>query len=312
MAPDDPVRVEPLVPALRTTAARLARVVLPVAALVALVWLVDSGGAAAGSAFLANLFDELGRWWNGLPLWQQALVIGGGVALLMLGGASWGFALGAAGLAADVASRGQGIATFLRGPRRATADFFRTLTPADIATYLVGAALSRIVPSGVSRRLGEGAEEAAEAAADRARREAFEGVIPHGFVGAEDFLQFGRRAQEGFQAAGYEDVTLMIRGSAVTGQSYTSGLPFDQGRRSDFDLSVVSPQIWERVVQMDARLRGRGTRTGVLDNDLLREFGLTQVVSDLNAAAGRPVSLMIYRSAHDVAARGPSITWPRP
>lgn len=178
VAPADPLRVEPVLPVARASMARLARVVLPAAALLALVWLAGSGDGTE-PAFLANLFDELGRWWNGLPLWQQALVIGGGVALLMLGGASWAFALGAIGIAADVASRGQGVATFIRDPRRATSDFFRTLTPADALTYAAGAALNRILGPlltnrTVGRWLGEAGEEAAETAAERAAREAAE------------------------------------------------------------------------------------------------------------------------------------------
>lgn len=71
---------------------------------------------------MANLFDDLGAEWTGLASWQQVLVLGLGVGLLMLGGAGWAFALGAVGIAADVAARGQGIATFcepkLSWPRR--------------------------------------------------------------------------------------------------------------------------------------------------------------------------------------------------
>lgn len=97
----------------------------------------------------------------------------------------------------------------------------------------------------------------------------------------------------------------------MTGVGHGSGLPFDQGRVSDFDLAVVSPQMREQVQGMGLRLRTGGTRTPVLTPDVLRQLGLSDAVADLNAAAGRPVSLMLYRTADDIAARGPSITWPR-
>ncbi len=136
--------------------------------------------------------------------------------------------------------------------------------------------------------------------------------IPHGFADAEDFMAFGGRAQQGFGVAGYDDVTLMVRGSAVTGVSHNSGLPFDVGRRSDFDLAVVSPRIWERLQGMDVPLRSGGTRTPPLTLRHLDAMGLTDVVDDLNVAAGRDVSLMVYRSVEDVAVRGPFVAWPYP
>lgn len=120
------MRVEPVAPLVSDATQRLTRLLLTsavyLAALLAVAWLAVAGGDLVEPAFLANLFDDLGAWWNGLPLWQQLLVMGLVAGLLMLGGAGWVFAFSAVGVAADVAARGQGIAAFLRNPRTATAD----------------------------------------------------------------------------------------------------------------------------------------------------------------------------------------------
>ncbi len=85
------------------------------------------------------------------------------------------------------------------------------------------------------------------------------------------------------------------------------------GRLDAYERWTARAARW-REAQVQAsgvRLRGGGTRTPVLSDELLDQLGLSETVADLNLVAGRPVSLMLYRAAQDVAARGPSITWPR-
>jgi hypothetical protein len=104
----------------------------------------------------------------------------------------------------------------------------------------------------------------------------------------------------------YQDVEPMIRGSAVTGESFRTGEPFDVGRRSDYDISLVSPTLMQRAADLGIPLRGGGTRTGPLGESALRELGLRELAGNLRDQADRPVSFMIYSSRHAVTRRGPS------
>ncbi|MGH9277708.1 MAG: hypothetical protein ACRD12_06325 [Acidimicrobiales bacterium] len=136
------------------------------------------------SAFLANLFDDLGRWWNGLSWWQQTLVIVGLAALLTFGGMGFLPALNLVAAASSAAAYGQGIGTFLRNPRQATTDYVRNLTPAEVATQLAGAAVSRLLPGAagglagrrVRRELLSQAEQAAIGRSRHALQRATDGA----------------------------------------------------------------------------------------------------------------------------------------
>ena len=97
-----------------------------------------------------------------MPLWQQALVVGGTAAVLTLGGLGWGAAFAIASGFSTVAAHGQGIATLIQDPRRATRDFVRTLTPADAAALAVNAVLSRVLPAAIGSTLGRTGHAAVE------------------------------------------------------------------------------------------------------------------------------------------------------
>lgn len=125
-------------------------------AVLALLAVIAVPGAGAEPAFLAGLFDRLGEWWNGLPLWQQFFVIAGVAALLTFAGMGFLPALGVVSTASSVLAHGQGIATFLRDPREATRSFFRDLTPAQAAGYTAGLILERVLPAAVGGLVGRG------------------------------------------------------------------------------------------------------------------------------------------------------------
>jgi RsiW-degrading membrane proteinase PrsW (M82 family) len=118
----------------------------------------DTGGGAVGEpapGFLANLFEELGQWWDGLGLGGQIAVVLGIAALLSLfGGFALLPALGWATAATSVAAYGRGIGTFIRDPEQATRSFLANLTPGQILGYLGEAILGRVLPAGVGAALG--------------------------------------------------------------------------------------------------------------------------------------------------------------
>ena len=135
--------------------------------------------------------------------------------------------------------------------------------------------------------------------------------IPRGFGNAADFEAFGHDLYSGLEVAGYDDVTAVFQGSAVTGESFRTGAAFDSGRESDFDIALASPGLLDRASSLGIGLRSRGTRTGPLTASQLQRLGLGDLAADLGVTAGRPVRFMIFESAAGAMARGPSIEVPR-
>ena len=90
---------------------------------------------------------------------------------------------------------------------------------------------------------------------------AAEGTIPLGFADAEEFGAFVRRLRSGLTGAGYADAVPVLQGSAVTGVKFTTGEPFDVGRRSDFDIAVVDPALFARAQELGIRVRRSPPRT---------------------------------------------------
>jgi hypothetical protein len=66
--------------------------------------------------------------------------------------------------------------------------------------------------------------------------------IPHGFNNAEEFQEFSSRLKRELP----EGTQPLFQGSSVTGRSYKSGEAFDEGRRSDFDIALVGPDLFEQ------------------------------------------------------------------
>ena len=138
-----------------------------------------------------------------------------------------------------------------------------------------------------------------------------ETASPRGFGNAADFEAFGHDLYSGLEVAGYDDVTAIFQGSAVTGESFRTGAAFDSGRESDFDIALASPGLLDRASSLGIGLRSRGTRTGPLTASQLQRLGLGDLAADLGVTAGRPVRFMIFESAAGAMARGPSIEVPR-
>lgn len=195
IAPVDPLRVQPVTLVVRSRTQRLAgqgllgAATLFVALGAAALALTAAAGAAAsagaagrsvggdgaavvsGSASLAVLLGELARWWGELPGWQRGITAVGAGGVLILSGSGAGLAYHLALEANDVTLPGRG-ASFVREPGRATREFLRSLTPADVLIAAAGAALRRLVPAPLTR-LGGIAEDAEELV----RREANAGAF---------------------------------------------------------------------------------------------------------------------------------------
>jgi hypothetical protein len=133
--------------------------------------------------------------------------------------------------------------------------------------------------------------------------------VPHGFADARNYRAFSGRAHEGLAKAGYADAKVFMRGSAVTGESYRKGEPFDVGRKSDFDLAVVSPSLNSRARQ--AGVLFENGRSRPLTNQQAQGLGVARLRDSLSGSAQRQVTFMLYEHENVISARGPYAELPR-
>ncbi|MFL8014166.1 hypothetical protein [Xanthomonas vasicola] len=111
--------------------------------------------------------------------------------------------------------------------------------------------------------------------------------------------------------SGYGNAEPILQGSAVTGKSFSTGKDFDDGRVSDFDIALASPELLQRAQDLGIGLRGAGTRTGPLSGRDLKALGLKDLAAKLSQQSGREVNFMIYSSPTNAKNRAPSIELPR-
>jgi uncharacterized protein YukE len=130
-----------------------------------------------------------------------------------------------------------------------------------------------------------------------------EGIVPLGFADAEEFAAFGATLTKGLADAGYGDAVPVIQGSAVTGVKYTTGAPFDVGRRSDFDIAIADAKLYGEAEAMGVRFRSRPPRTEPLTDKHLRRLGLKDLIDLLSTRSEREVHVMIYRDIESALQR---------
>ena len=104
--------------------------------------------------------------------------------------------------------------------------------------------------------------------------------------------------------AGYRDSLQLMRGSSVTGVRYRDKRPFDQGRRSDLDVALVSPTLFRRARDAGAQVIGaKHDRTQPLRWETMERLGLLNSQSELQSYTGRKVTYVIYRNLKAVKDR---------
>ena len=101
---------------------------------------------------------------------------------------------------------------------------------------------------------------------------------------------------EGLNDTGYDDVTAIFQGSSVTGESFHTGAPFDEGRVSDFDIALSSPEMPERARELGIGLRSRGTRAGPRTDVQMAQLGIDDLTEELSMEAGSEFNFMIFDS----------------
>lgn len=73
------------------------------------------------------------------------------------------------------------------------------------------------------------------------------------------FRQFSQSTQASLAKSGYRKTVPTFQGSAVTGRSHESGLPFDCDRASDFDIALAGEDIYAKAESLGL---AKGGRTG--------------------------------------------------
>jgi RHS repeat-associated protein len=133
------------------------------------------------------------------------------------------------------------------------------------------------------------------------------GKLPHGFSSVGAFNDFVLSLKRGLRRAGLDDVQPILQGSAVTGRSFRTGIAFDVGRVSDFDVALISSKLLARAKGQGIPLRSGGARSAPLLPEHLQRLGLSDLAEQLSNQAGRPVNFMIYETTEAALSRAPSI-----
>ncbi|MGG3283326.1 hypothetical protein ABEQ74_23505, partial [Paenibacillus solani] len=104
-----------------------------------------------------------------------------------------------------------------------------------------------------------------------------------------------------------EGTQILFQGSSVTGVSHKKGLPFDQGRVSDFDIALVNDDLFLEALEIGRgggfKMKTDPNRIGPLDEKQLEILGLLEIVEKKSKEAGRPVSFMLYESVEQALKR---------
>lgn len=130
---------------------------------------------------------------------------------------------------------------------------------------------------------------------------------PLGFADKADWDQTVADLEELGAAVGGQKVTVMIRGSAVSGISSKRAVPFD--RNSDLDLAIIAPKALAKIM-LNGRSTRNATRSGPYTIGQLGKLTVLREkwVAPPNLVRGHDLTVMVYRSVRDLLGR-PGEDW---
>lgn len=131
--------------------------------------------------------------------------------------------------------------------------------------------------------------------------------VPLGFRGTGHYEKFKSTLEHGLQKTRYPNTVPIMQGSSVTGVKYTTGEPFDVGRKSDFDVALAGDAIFGAAAAAKVKVRGDGIRTAPLNRRAVARLGLRPLQRELMAISKREVKFMVYRDASEAVDDKPSI-----
>lgn len=121
-----------------------------------------------------------------------------------------------------------------------------------------------------------------------------------GFKSFGQLRQFGEQIRATFARGGFPGSEIFMQGSAVTGFSYETKMPFDIGRISDFDVAVVNPELLKKAQNLNLakpeRLYSKPLK--LADMEIL---GFGELASDLSQKYGREVNFRIFGDKTEIS-----------
>lgn len=139
--------------------------------------------------------------------------------------------------------------------------------------------------------------------------------VPLGFRDKQHFEAFGAILHRRLAALGYPNAVGVMQGSSVTGFRFRTGKPFDVGKRSDLDVALCDPDLFDLAETKNIPIRKQPPlRTAPLKGrmkEALQALELYDLRAELTDLMGREVEFMIYRFEQSALYRSPSIEIPR-
>ncbi|WP_306462966.1 MULTISPECIES: RHS repeat domain-containing protein, partial [Bacteroides] len=126
-----------------------------------------------------------------------------------------------------------------------------------------------------------------------------------GFKSFGELKQFGTQIQATLARGGFKGSDIFMQGSSVTGRSFSTGVPFDVGRVSDFDVAIVNPDLLAKTQNLGLGKAGY-PYSMPLDADAMRKLGFGDLADDLSNRFGRDINFRIFDSEISVRAKGKS------
>ena len=123
--------------------------------------------------------------------------------------------------------------------------------------------------------------------------------LPYGFKSIEEYNIFVNKLKSGLP----DGSQVIFQGSSVTGLGHSSGLPFDVGRTSDFDIAIVSEDLYILALENNFREKTQPNRIGPMNERQLSLLGLDILAESLSEISGREVHFMLFESTSEAYKR---------
>ncbi|WP_428743404.1 hypothetical protein [Tenacibaculum sp.] len=127
----------------------------------------------------------------------------------------------------------------------------------------------------------------------------------YGFKSFGQLKQFGTQIFNFFSKKGFKNIEVFMQGSSVTGRSYETGRIFDAGRKSDFDIAVVSEKLLD-LAKSKKLAKETHPYSLPLKFEDMKELGFSDFVLALQKQYGREVNFRFYKSLEELNRKGKS------